>query len=62
LVAKTLYDSMKAADGVADDSVTGANGGNWEIFTVRSGGTDLVRLTRSNAMEFDPSWASAALT
>lgn len=30
-------------------------GSNWEIFTVRSGGTDLVRLTRSKAMEFDPS-------
>lgn len=35
---------------------------NWEIFTVRSGGTDLVRLTRSKAMEFDPSWAPADLT
>jgi Tol biopolymer transport system component len=30
---------------------------NWDIFTVRPDGTDLQRLTKTEAMEFDPSWA-----
>jgi TolB protein len=30
---------------------------NWELFTVRADGADLTRVTRSKAMEFDPSWA-----
>ncbi|MFN2525177.1 MAG: TolB family protein [Actinomycetota bacterium] len=30
---------------------------NWEIFKIGSGGTDLKRLTRTDAMEFDPEWA-----
>ena len=36
----------------------GNNGLNWELFTVGAHAESLTRLTRTKAMEFDPSWAS----
>lgn len=40
----------------------GETGGdaNWELFTVAPDGTGLTRLTRTDAMEFDPTWARRA--
>jgi Tol biopolymer transport system component len=32
----------------------------WELFTVRRDGSDLTRLTRTKAEEFDPEWGAGS--